>query len=249
MHVLNVTAKVLLVLGAVIALAASLAGGGSVRERWDDVDRKVRAALANPRSKAFAAFAALVSGMVGLVWPAAVAELLVRAAAVGLIVVGAIWIFDLVGASAWVSEREQRRAGARVTPRRLAVGGTTGIAVLSLVLLLGGMSFVRAVRAPRLERMSIKDSGCNSFAVLCDRRLDQVTFAGTHNSMSATADGFSFARQTGGLGAQLGRGVRAFLLDLHYGARIQDLVRTDFLSPDDQAESDRQLTPKAAPGP
>ncbi len=114
--------------------------------------------LANPRKKAFAAFAAVVGGMVGLVWPAAVAEVLVRAAGVGLIVVGAIWIFDLVGASAWVSEREQRRGRCRVTPRRLALGGTTGVAMLSLVLLVGGMSFVRAVRAPHLDRMSIKDS-------------------------------------------------------------------------------------------
>ena len=74
--------------------------------------------------------------------------------------------------------------------------------------------------------MSIKDTGCNGFASLCDRRLDQVTFAGTHNSMSASADDFFFARQTGGIGAQLGRGVRAFLLDLHYGGPIQDVVRT-----------------------
>jgi hypothetical protein len=245
MHVLNVTAKVLIVLGAVIALAASLAGGSSIGQRWDRVVRMARATLANPRHKAFAAFAAVVTGMVGLVWPAAVAELVVRVAAVGFIVVGAIWIFDLIGASAWVSEREQGRAGARVTPRRLALGGTTGVATFSLVLLLGGMSFVRAVRAPGLDRMSIKDSGCNGFAALCDRRLDQVTFAGTHNAMSAADDGFLFARQTGGLGAQLGRGVRAFLLDLHYGAQIQDLVRTDFLSPADQAESDQQLKPEA----
>ena len=163
MHVLNVTGKVLIVLGAVIALAASLAGGSSVRQRWGALDRMAQATLANPRNKAFAAFAAVVGGMVGLVWPAAVAELLVRVVGVGLIVVGAIWIFDLIGASAWVSEREQRRAGARVTPRRLALGGTTGVATFSLVLLLGGMSFVRAVRAPGLDRMSIKDTGCNGY--------------------------------------------------------------------------------------
>ena len=135
MHVLNVTGKVLIVLGAVIALAASLAGGSSVRQRWAELERMAQAMLADPRKKAFAAFAAVVGGMVGLVWPAAVAEVLVRAVGVGLILVGAIWIFDLIGASAWVSEREQRRAGARVTPRRLALGGTTGVATFSLVLL------------------------------------------------------------------------------------------------------------------
>jgi hypothetical protein len=245
MHVLNVTGKVLIVLGAVIALAASLAGGSSVRQRWADVERMAQAMLADPRKKAFAAFTAVVGGMVGLVWPAAVAEVLVRAAGVGLILVGAIWIFDLVGASAWVSEREQRRAGARVTPRRLALGGTTGVVTFSLVLLVGGMSFVRAVRAPHLDRMSIRDSGCNGFASLCDRRLDQVTFAGTHNAMSAGDDNFLFARQTGGMVAQLGRGVRAFLLDLHYGGLVQGIVRTSFLGPADKAESAAQLAPVA----
>jgi hypothetical protein len=121
------------------------------------------------------------------------------------------------------------------------------VATFSLVLLLGGMSFVRAVRAPGLDRMSIRDSGCNGFAVLCDRRLDQVTFAGAHNAMSASADGFYFARQTGGLGAQLGRGVRAFLLDLHYGGQIQKVVRTDFLSLADQTTSDEQITSQQRP--
>jgi len=242
MHVLNVTGKILLVLGAVIVFAASLAGGATVQQRWAELGRTARSVLANPRYKAFAAFTAVVAGMIGFVWPAAVAELVVRAAAIVLIVIGAVWIFDLVGASAWVSEREQRRAGARVTPRRLALGGMTCVATFSLLLLLGGMSFVRAVRAPHLDRMSIKDSGCNGFASLCDRRIDQVTFAGTHNAMSATDDNFLFARQTGGLGAQLGRGVRAFLLDLHYGGVIQSLVRTDFLTPGDQAQSETEYT-------
>jgi hypothetical protein len=176
-----------------------------------------------------------------------VAEVLVRAVGVGLILVGAIWIFDLIGASAWVSEREQRRAGARVTPRRLALGGTTGVATLSLVLVVGGMSFVRAVRAPHLDRISIRDSGCNGFESLCDRRLDQVTFAGTHNAMSASDDNFLFARQTGGMVAQLGRGVRAFLLDLHYAGLVQGVVRTSFLGPADRAESEAESEAELAP--
>ena len=201
MHVLNVTGKVLIVLGAVIALAASLAGGSSVRQRWADLERMARATLADPRRKAFAAFAAVVGGMVGLVWPAAVAEVLVRAAGVGLILVGAIWIFDLVGASAWVSEREQRRAGApRHAPppraRRDDRGGDASPSCSSSA----ACRSCRAVRAPHLDRMSIRDSGCNGFASLCDRRLDQVTFAGTHNAMSAGDDDFLFARQTGGIG-------------------------------------------------
>ena len=54
--------------------------------------------------------------------------------------------------------------------------------------------------------------------------------------MSASADNFFFARQTGGWAPSSARGVRAFLLDLHYGGQIQSIVRTDFLSPADRAD-------------
>ena len=242
MHMLNVTGKVLIVLGAVITLAAALAGRGPVQDRLAELSGTARALLAHPGAKAVAAALAIGAGLVGLVWPAATAELLVRMGAIGLVVLGVVWVFDLIGASSWVS-RLTGAGRSRATPRRLALGGMTGVAVLSLVLLLGGMSFVRAVRAPRLDRLGIRDSGCNSYPSLCDRPIDQVTFAGTHNAMSATADDWLFARQTGGLGAQLARGVRAFLLDLHYGAPIKDLVRTDFLSQSDQAFSDAQIGP------
>ena len=140
--------------------------------------------------------------------------------------------------------RDRSAAPRRFTPRRLALGGTTGVATFSLVLLLGGMSFVRAVRAPDLDRRNIDEAGCNGFVDLCDRGIDEVAFAGTHNSMAASSEeGWAFGRQTGGLLAQLSFGVRAFLLDLHYGAPIKDLVRTDFLTPAEKALSDRQMGP------
>ena len=168
-----------------------------------------------------------------------------RVGAVGLVVLGTVWVFDLVGASSWVAGETGAAVPRRFTPRRLALGGTTGVATFSLVLLLGGMSFVRAVRAPDLDRRNIDEAGCNGFVDLCDRRVDEVAFAGTHNSMAASSEeGWVFGRQTGGLLAQLSFGVRAFLLDLHYGAPIKDLIRTDFLTPAEQALSDRQMGPE-----
>jgi hypothetical protein len=242
MHVLNVTAKVLVVVGAATTLAAALAGRGPVQERLAELSTSTRATLARPGSKAAAAAAAIGSGLVALIWPLAVAELIVRIAGVGLVVLGAIWIFDLIGASAWVADRHESTS--RVTPRRLALGGTTGVATFSVVLLLGGMSFVRAVRAPSLDRLGIAEAGCNGYAALCDRRVDEVAFAGAHNAMSASADDWYFARHTGGLGAQLAHGVRAFLLDLHYGGAIKHIVRTSFLPEADQALSDAEIGPE-----
>ena len=59
---------------------------------------------------------------------------------------------------------------------------------------------------------------CNGHVELCDRRLDEVAFAGSHNSMSARRDpGWLFAEQDQGIPAQLAYGVRALLVKTHYG--------------------------------
>jgi hypothetical protein len=59
---------------------------------------------------------------------------------------------------------------------------------------------------------------CNGHAELCDRPLDEVVFAGTHNSHAANEDGFSQfnANQQYGIPTQLADGVRLFLIDTYY---------------------------------
>jgi hypothetical protein len=244
MHVLNVTAKVLIVIGTVIAFAAALAGGGHMAERLTALVERVRGTLADTRAKALLAVVAIALGVLGLIWPLAMAEVVVRAGAIGLVVLGTVWMFDLIGASSWVAGEPTGPPG-RLTPRRLALGGTTGVATFSVVLLLGGMSFVRALRAPNLDRRNIDEAGCNGFVELCDRRIDEVAFAGAHNAMAASnAGGFFTARQTGGMLAQLSYGVRAFLVDMYSGAPIKDVVRTAFLSEADRQASIAQLSEK-----
>ena len=71
---------------------------------------------------------------------------------------------------------------------------------------------------------------CNGFRELCDRTLDQVTFAATHNAMSAgDYRGFFFPAQVGTMTAQLDYGVRGLLIDAYYGIRDpkRNRVRTD----------------------
>jgi hypothetical protein len=69
---------------------------------------------------------------------------------------------------------------------------------------------------------------CNGSAALCDRRLDQVTFAGSHNSMSAAdVSGWLFPQQERGVAGQLSDGIRAFLFDVHYGRPAGPHVVTD----------------------
>src|SRR5262249_31864540 len=105
----------------------------------------------------------------------------------------------------------------------------TAAAIVPLFLVVGGMAFVRAVRPPTYARIDPDPNDCNGSPILCDKRLDQVAFAATHNSMSAETDSFTGAHQRGGLLSQLTGGVRAFLIDFHYGGIIDTptFVHTD----------------------
>ena len=59
---------------------------------------------------------------------------------------------------------------------------------------------------------------CNGSPALCDKRVDHVVFAATHNSYAAADEpGWFFANQRRGIARQLRDGIRAFLIDVHYG--------------------------------
>lgn len=90
-------------------------------------------------------------------------------------------------------------------------------------------------------------TGCNGSLTLCDRRLDEVAFAGTHNSFSAAFEpGWLFANQRFGIARQLDAGIRLLLLDPHHGVRHGDRVRTDLQADGtDRNRAARQLSPVA----
>jgi hypothetical protein len=61
------------------------------------------------------------------------------------------------------------------------------------------------------------DPRCNGSVLLCDRPLDQVVFAATHNANASAADGFLFGNQPRGIEAQLDAGYRGLLIDVYVG--------------------------------
>lgn len=71
---------------------------------------------------------------------------------------------------------------------------------------------------------------CNGAAALCDLRVNEVAFAGTHNSFSAAdSPGWFIANQRRTIPRQLEDGIRLFLIDAHWGVKGSDgHVRTDF---------------------
>jgi hypothetical protein len=69
---------------------------------------------------------------------------------------------------------------------------------------------------------------CNGLPELCSRRLDEVVFPATHNSMSNQdiAD-WLFPHHEHNIRRQLEDGIRALLLDVHYGLPGGSRIKTD----------------------
>lgn len=105
---------------------------------------------------------------------------------------------------------------------RAALVVVAGAAVLAVVIE-GNRPTAAQVAAP-------PSGGCNGLASLCDRRLDEVVFAATHNSMAAADEpGWLFANQRYPISRQLQDGIRGLLIDVHFGVLDPHTgrVRTD----------------------
>ncbi len=90
--------------------------------------------------------------------------------------------------------------------------GVVAVAALSVT------GLVTSVNSSASHARASAELRCNGYAVLCDRPLNEVAFAGAHNAMSAaTSPGWLFAENDYGIPSQLEYGVRALLLKSHYG--------------------------------
>lgn len=105
--------------------------------------------------------------------------------------------------------------------RKLVVMGLAAAGVASM--LFGGDT----VSPASASAFSLNEPvACNGHAELCDRALNNVALAGTHNSMSASALGWELANHEGAIPAQLDAGIRALLIDVQYwpqGASVEQL--------------------------
>jgi hypothetical protein len=127
---------------------------------------------------------------------------------------------------------------------------------IRIAVALAAVAFVGLVVLVFLDRSGSKRSSeaaavssCNGYAALCGRRLDEVVFPGTHNSFAASDEpGWYFANQRYGIARQLNDGIRAFLIDVHFG--VQDpatkRVRTDLRAEGSDRNKVAQVVPAAA---
>ncbi len=92
------------------------------------------------------------------------------------------------------------------------------VALLAVALCLAFVAVAEAAGGPR----------CNGQRVVCSRSFDQVVLAGTHNAMSAESLGWRYPNQPVAIRKQLDAGIRALLIDTHYGRLQPDgVVVTD----------------------
>ncbi len=211
---------VLAAAGVVLAAAAAslirpLDVAAPLRRAWETVS----VTPATPGRRVIRAIALVAAGLVIVLARDTVIELAV--VAVGLLVLY-VGVAELLRLS--MPAQAAPSAGAGWRPLRVApsvyvtliavlvIGGGAGLAIL----LAGGGSDTTAIRA------------CNGHPELCDRPLDEVAFASTHNSMSAASEpGWLFPTHEDGIVKQLDDGIRGLLIDTHYGVATPKGVATD----------------------
>jgi hypothetical protein len=160
-----------------------------------------------PRARGARGAVVLGVGLLVVVEPTLVLKVLVVIGGVLLIYVGA---GEVLTAVAPAEPRARRRPA--VAPRRVATVAGVAVACAAAV----GLAFAFTGATPSVSARSLRS--CNGYPQLCDRRLDEVVFAGTHNAMSAAdSPGWLIPNQNKAIGQQLDDGMRAFKISMHYG--------------------------------
>ncbi|HET9951698.1 MAG TPA: hypothetical protein VFS09_07900, partial [Candidatus Eisenbacteria bacterium] len=216
--------RMLILAGAGFVL---MAAATSILEKID-LGQFIRAAWGHAQSRPQRAAAAilrggllLIAGITVVFYPKVTVQVATVAAGCGLFFVGVQEVLNttirLAGADV-VHHGGAPKKGRSILP--VAVAG-----LLVLLLAGGALWFARRDEAPEVVPAAIE--ACNGSPELCDRPLNEVVFPTTHNSMSAAdIPAWMFPNQERSIRPQLEDGIRGFLIDVHYGERVGDRIRT-----------------------
>ena len=208
--------------GAIVAAAAaSVIRPLDLETRAAAGWRIVATEPARPWLRVLRALALVAVGALVVVKPTAAVQVAATVLGALLIYVGLESILRLIYRPPDPEEERRRRAGRRARLRRIAgtVLATGLVAAIVAAFLAGG-----GADAPAATPAS-----CEGHAELCDRPLDEVVLAATHNSMSAPGRGWFSSEQERGIGGQLQDGVRGLLFDTHYADKLPNgRIRTYF---------------------
>lgn len=223
-----------LVSGAfLLALAGFVVGAAAAALDPEDVEQPVtrlRRRIAGPTrtrwGRALRGVGALLLGVLVVLSPRLALELAAIVAGAFLIFYGASELLAMIqpaSAAAPEGERSRRRA--------FAVAATAGgLCVAVLVALVLVFTADDGEQGARANTVPTRSGACNGAVALCELRLNEAVFAGTHNSFSAAdSPGWYIANQRRTIKRQLLDGIRLFLIDAHWGVEDdRGKVRTDF---------------------
>lgn len=241
-----------LLLGGVVAVALAAAAAATEAKPLER-PRRVLAWVARTPAGTWARVGrALAIGVAGVI---AVLEPLLALRIVAVLA-GAVAIYyavvELIAAVAPApAPAHAKGRGMEAEPTR-SNWRTSALAGVTIVAAAAAIAFLITGEDEREARRPIGPvKACNGYGELCDRTIDQVAFPAAHNAMSAAElRGWFAPNNRRGIPRQLDDGVRALLIDTHYGIkRSSGPVLTD-LSQEDRSkvleEVRTQLGPEAA---
>ncbi len=218
--------EALLVAGAG-AIVAALSARGVRRADAVSLLAEVRAALTGDvdgragTRRVLVCVGLVLVGLVILFEPAAALRLAVLGAGLYVLargVQGVVWVLGRAPAAA-----RSATSGAAAWARRWVAP--------AIALTLTGVALAIALAGAADGSPAVATEACNGYVALCDRSLDDVSLAATHNSMaSVTIPTWLFGQQDGTISDQLAFGIRGLLIDSYYGASVEGRVRTDLES-------------------
>jgi hypothetical protein len=165
----------------------------------------------------------IVAGIAVSFHPAQSMVILAAVAGGVLFFVGIQGVFVTVGR---LTPRVERALAVLEKKERASVPPAVVVGAVLIVIAGGGLFWLTNDGDEAAAALSSIEA-CNGHPELCDRRLNQVAFAMTHNSMSAAdIPNWMFPNQERGIREQLEDGVRGFMIDVHYGVPVGDRVKT-----------------------
>jgi hypothetical protein len=210
----------LLIAGVGLLLAAM---GGALLEAADPLRRGLDLAgrLArtpqSPLARLTRALALLAAGVAAMLWPA---QALAGAGIVAGLALAYTGLRELSLLAGPLSAPAAATAAGRRWPAWMA-------AAAAAVAVAFGLTWLVRPGAGDAGPAALPQS-CNGASALCNRAVNEVVFPGAHNAMSsADVADWMFPHHEHGLLRQLQDGVRALLIDVHYGIPTGGRVKTD----------------------
>lgn len=227
-------------LGLVVAVVADGAlSGVTVQDRARNLIGAARPPESTWRRVAWS-FAAVFVGLWMLFDPLNFAAFAIGVAGLFVIAIGIQELALLATPATELASGEtaEQRRSARRRSIRVAAGLTFG--ALAIIAVVGALNAGRGLQA--IGVLS-DDRACNGDRALCERALNEVAVAATHNSMSvATNSNWLFPGQEESIGTQLSDGIHGLLIDVYSGFPGRRVyTNTDLSSPKARADMEAEF--------